>query len=137
MEEKPQQPAAPAPQPAVPVAPGPGVPCSAKPSQVQTLGILTLISGILNCMIGVGLMFTVIWILPAVYGIVVGILEIIYATKLMPDPIKVCRPNKTLAILEIITIINGSIFGLVVGILALVWYNDLKVKEYFDSQPAV
>lgn len=137
MEERPQQPAAPAPQPAAPVAPEPGAPCSTKPSQVQTLGILTLISGILNCMIGVGLMFTVIWILPAVYGIVVGILEIIYATKLMPDPIKVSKPNKALAIMEIITIINGSIFGLVVGILALVWYNDPKVKEYFDSRPAV
>lgn len=131
MEEQPRQQTA---QPSQTVTPQP---CGSKPSQVQTLGILTLISGILNCMIGVGLMFTVIWILPAVFGIVVGILEIIYATKLMPDPIKANKPNKTVAILEIITIINGSIFGLVVGILALVWYNDPKVKEYFERQPAI
>ena len=133
MEEQPQQPTQPAaaPQPA-PAAPPPS---SDKPSQIQTLGILTLISGIINCIVGVSWMFTVVWILPAAYSIVLGILEIIYATKLMGDPIKVNKPGKHIAIMEIVNIINGSIFSVVVGILALIWYNDEKVKAYIESQP--
>jgi hypothetical protein len=126
MEEQSQQPTQPAEAPQS---------AATKPSQIQTLGILTLISGILNCILGVSLMFTVVWILPAAYSIVIGILEIIFATKLMPDPIKVSKPGKHIAIMEIINIINGSVFSLVVGILALVWYNDEKVKVYIESQP--
>jgi hypothetical protein len=141
MTEEPQNPA-PAPEPATPQLqpttppPQPAAPVSdtAKPSQVQTLGILVLISGIINCLVGLGLMFTIVWILPAAFGIVVGILEILYATKLMPDPIKVSKPAKHIAIMEIVAIINGSVFSLVVGILALIWYNEPKIKEYFDSQ---
>jgi hypothetical protein len=127
----PSQPTVPPPQPAAPVS------AAAKPSQIQTLGILVLISGIINCLAGLGLLFTVIWILPAAFGIVVGILEILYATKLMADPIKVNKPAKHIAIMEIVAIINGSLFSVVVGILALVWYNEPKIKEYFDSQPSV
>lgn len=144
MAEEPQKPA-PAPEPVTPPPrptvpppqPAAPVPATAKPSQIQTLGILVLISGILNCLIGLGLVFTVVWILPAAFGIVVGILEILYATKLMPDPIKVSKPAKHIAIMEIVAIINGSIFSVVVGILALIWYNEPKIKEYFDSQPTV
>jgi hypothetical protein len=125
------EPTEPTPQPAAPVS------ATAKPSQVQTLGILVLVSGIINCLVGLGLVFTVVWILPAAFGIVVGVLEILYATKLMADPIKVNKPAKHIAIMEIVAIINGSLFSVVVGILALVWYNEPKIKEYFESQPTV
>jgi len=117
-----------------PQSPAPAAPTTDKPSQLQTLGILRLISGILNCLIGFSLMFTVVWILPAAFGIVVGILEIINATKLMANPIRVTKPAKPLAIMEIICIINGSVMSLVVGILALVWYNDPKIRDYYNSQ---
>lgn len=118
-----------------PEASAPAVSVTEKPSQLQTLGILRLISGILNCLIGFSLLFTVVWILPAAFGIVVGILEIINATKLMASPIRLGKPAKPLAIMEIICIINGSVMSLVVGILALVWYNDPKIKNFFDAQP--
>ncbi|MFO7676738.1 MAG: hypothetical protein R6X12_10530 [bacterium] len=114
----------------VPAAAGPD-----KPSQLQTLGILRLISGIVNCLIGLSLMFTVIWILPAAFGIVVGILEIINSTRLMATPVGLGRLPRHLAVLEIIAIINGSVFSLVVGILALVWENEPRVRDYFAVHP--
>jgi len=117
-----------------------------KPSQVQTLGVLTLISGIVNIvytlsMIGVliinaiatlgigliGFLCLPIFLLPAA----LGVFEIIYGTKLMANPIKPVLPNKTIAILEICMIIGLQVFGPVVGILALVYYDDQKVKDYF------
>jgi len=107
---------------------------SEKPSQLQTLGILTLISGILNCLIGVSWAFTIIWLLPAAFSIVLGILEIIYATKLMADPVRTDRIAKHIAIMQIVNIINGAILAVVVGILALVWTNEPKVKEYFAAR---
>jgi hypothetical protein len=109
-------------------------PATAKPSQVQTLGILTLISGIINCLIGLGLMFTVVWIVPAAFSVVLGILEIIYATKLMADPVRVEKPAKHIAVMEIVNIINGSVFSLVVGILGLVWGSEPGVKSYFSAR---
>ena len=121
-------------------------PIPEKPSQVQTLGILTLISGIVNIvytlsMIGVliinaiatlgigliGFLCLPIFLLPAV----LGVFEIIYGTKLMANPIKPVLPSKTIAILEICMIIGLQVFGPVVGILALVYYDDKKVKDYF------
>lgn len=123
-------------------------PIPEKPSQVQTLGVLTLISGIVNIvytlsMIGmliinaiatlgiglIGFLCLPIFLLPAA----LGVFEIIYGTKLMANPIKPVLPNKTIAILEICMIIGLQVFGPVVGILALVYYDDQKVKEYFDQ----
>ena len=123
----------PAPQPA-PTAPRPFAGMIEKPSQLQTLGILTLISGILNCIIGVLFVFTVVWILPAAYSIVLGILEILYATKLMATPVRVDKIAKHIAIMQIVNIINGALLAVVTGILALVWTNDPKVKEYFEAR---
>ncbi len=117
-----------------------------KPTQVQTLGVLTLISGIVNIvytltMIGVlvfnaiitlgvgliGFFCLPIFLLPAA----LGVFEIIYGIKLMANPMKPVLPNKTIAILEICMIIGLQVFGPVVGILALVYYDDQKVKDYF------
>lgn len=116
-----------------PVSPGPAPTVGEKPSQIQTLGILTLISGIINCLIGLGLMITVVWILPAAFSIVLGILEIVYATKLMATPIRVDKIAKHIAIMEIVNIINGALLAVVVGILALVWMGEPKIKEYFAA----
>lgn len=107
-----------------------------KPSQIQTLAILTLISGILNCLIGFGWMFTIVWIIPAAYSIVLGILEIVYATKLLATPIKVQELAKHIAIMQIINIINGALLAVVTGILALIWMNETRVKEYLAAQKA-
>ncbi len=127
-----------------------------KPSQVQTLGVLTLVSGIMNCVYALSI--TVVYISVLIPGIVatlgigligilcvplfflpaaLGIFEIIYATKLMANPMRPVMPNKTIAILEICMILGLQIFGPVVGILALVYYDDQKVKDYFAQLNAI
>jgi hypothetical protein len=114
-----------------------------KPGQVQAIAILTLISGILNILASFG------WILAAILGIfttfgltllcvpfamlpgILGIFELIYAAKLLPEHPKSVKPNQTIAILEIVCILTGNPYPLVVGILALIFYNDPTVQAYF------
>ncbi|MCH7663760.1 MAG: hypothetical protein IH859_07820 [Chloroflexi bacterium] len=113
-----------------------------KPGMVTALSILTLISGIGNILWGLSLTFSIIvgtlglgiicapiTILP----VVLGIFEIIYGAKLMANPPNPIQPSKTLAILEIVAVIFFNFFSVVVGILALVFYNDQEVMAYFEE----
>ena len=106
----------------------------AKPAMVTAISIMELVNGILNCIWGMWLIFFVITIPLAAYSIVLGILEIISATKLLPDPINTDKPPRHIAIMEIVNIISLSVPSLVIGILTLVFYEDPKVKEYFQSR---
>ena len=110
----------------------------AKPGEVTAIAIVTLISGILNIVLGFGLIVTftlgivtIICIPFALYPIILGILEIIYAARLLPDPPKPVEPAQYLAIMQIIDIVFGNVISLAAGILALVFYSDQKVKDYF------
>jgi hypothetical protein len=111
-----------------------------KPGMVQTIAILTLINGILNILWGLGLTATVVLstvfvgiicapvtILPSI----LGIFEILYATKLISTPPQSVKPSQTIAILEICCILVGDVMSLIVGVLALVFYNDISVRTYF------
>lgn len=109
-----------------------------KPGEVTAIAIMTLISGILNITLGLGLIVTftlgivtIICIPLALYPIILGILEIIYAAKLLPNPPKPVEPAQYLAIMQIIDIVFGNVISLAAGILALVFYSDQKVKAYF------
>jgi len=112
--------------------------------KAQAIAIMTLISGILNVLLGIGLtggfvlgtwglglLCAPVTILPSV----LGIFEIIGAAKLMGNP-----PRKfnvqTIAILEIALIITGSFISLIIGILNLVFYNEPATKHYIDSLPS-
>jgi len=109
-----------------------------KPGLFTTIAVLTLVSGIVNLFWGfiasatalgtiVGVVCLPITILPTI----LGVFEIIYAAKLLsaqPEPI---QPSQTIAILEILTFFIGNLFSMVVGILALIFYNDVTVKDYF------
>ncbi len=114
------------------------------PGKVQAIGIMTLINGIFNILwalgitstvvlgtLGIGLLCSPITILPGV----LGIFEIVYASKLISNPPKPVNPGKTLAILEIVAILAGNYISLIVGIVALVFYNDNEVEAYFASNP--
>jgi len=150
-EVKPVPPAVPVP-PVLPAAPIPPVPAVAntmpsfsriplmKPGMVQVIAIITLINGILNILYGlivtgsivlgtffIGLLCVPVTILPAI----LGIFEIIYATKLLANPPQPVRPSQTIAILEIIAVISGNVLSAIVGVLALVFYSDASVKAYF------
>ncbi len=111
-----------------------------KPGMVTAITIMTLLNGIFNIFyalsiscslvlgtIGFGLICLPLTILPAI----LGIFEIVYASQLLSIPTKAVKPSQTLAILEIIAVVSGNIISLVVGIMVLVFYNDLKVREYF------
>ena len=100
---------------------------------------MTLTSGIINLFWGfiasatalgtlVGIVCLPITILPTI----LGVFEIIYAAKLLsaqPQPVK---PSQSIAVLQILTFLIGNVFSMVVGILSLIFYNDVNVREYFN-----
>lgn len=109
-----------------------------KPTLLNAIAWMTLASGIVNLFWG----FTAstmalatiicsicipITILPAI----LGVCELIYAAKLFSNPPQVKRPSTNIAVFEIATILTGNVFSAAVGIVALVFYNDANVKEYF------
>jgi hypothetical protein len=109
-----------------------------KPGLVTAIAVMTLVSGIVNLFWGfvasatalgtiVGVICLPITILPTI----LGIFEIIYAAKLLstqPEPV---QPSTPLAIFQILTIFYGNIFSVVVGILLLIFFNDVAVRDYF------
>ncbi|HSB01809.1 MAG TPA: hypothetical protein VLE49_14255 [Anaerolineales bacterium] len=111
-----------------------------KPTLVNVIAWMTLVSGIVNLFWGLGFSLTVIlgslgigilclWftILPTI----LGIFEIIYAAKLLSNPPQAIQPSTTIAILEIVCVLAFNLFSVVVGILSLVFYNDTTVRDYF------
>jgi len=110
-----------------------------KPTLVNVIAWMTLASGVVNLFWGIaasgavlatliGVICIPITILPTI----LGIFEIIYAAKLMSNPPQQVQPSTNIAILEIVCVLVGNLFAVVVGILALVFYNDLIVKDYFS-----
>jgi len=118
-------------------------PLAQSPGLVKTIAVLTLINGIVNIFWGIILTGTVVvptfgiallclpLILFTLLPTFLGVFEAIYSTKLLSDPPQPVRPSTTIAILEIICLLFGNVFSMVVGILALVFYNDPQVKDYF------
>ena len=111
-----------------------------KPGKVTTIATLSLISGIVNIIwgavltilvvigsFGIGIICAPLTILPTV----LGIFEILYATRLMADPPRPHPNAQVLAILEICGILYGNILSLVAGILALMYGNDSEVQDYY------
>lgn len=112
----------------------------ARPSNINALGILTIISGALNIVAGLGISFSLaitlvgliclpVTLLPAV----LGLFEILYGIKLIANPPQPVQPSKAIAILEITTFLFLNVISGVVGILALVFYSDPETKAYFEA----
>lgn len=116
-----------------------------KPGKVTAIAIMALVDGILNIFFGLSLIVGVLvlgvttfglgcLLLPlAVYPLVLGILEIVYAAKLLPNEPKVVKPATWLAIMQICNIIVGDPISLAVGIVSLVLFNDAEVRAYFAA----
>jgi len=109
-----------------------------KPILVNAIAWMTLASGIVNLFWGVaasgtalativGIFCTPLTILPTI----LGVFEIIYAAKLFSNPAQPVLPSTNIAIFEIVCIVTGNVFSMAVGILSLVFYNDVVVKDYF------
>jgi uncharacterized membrane protein len=110
----------------------------AKPVPLQAIAWMTLASGISNLFWGfaasgaflstiIGALCIPFTILPAV----LGVFELIYAAKLFSEPPQLTRPSTTLAVFQIAACLAGNLFSMAVGILALVFYNDPAVRDYF------
>jgi hypothetical protein len=62
---------------------------------------------------------------------ILGVFELIYAAKLFSNPAQPVQPSTNIAVFEIASVLTGNVFSMVVGILALVFYNDTIVTDYF------
>lgn len=110
-----------------------------KPGALTAVGVMTLLNGLFNIAYGltltfgfaisiVGLICTPLTIIPTI----LGIFESIYGIRLLKNPLaRGTRPSQALAIWEIIAVVTGNLFSPVVGILALMFYNDSSVAAYF------
>src|SRR5690606_9109321 len=109
-----------------------------KPRLVTAIAVMTLVSGIVNLFWGfvasatilssiVGVICVPITILPTI----LGIFEIIYAAKLLSTQPQPVQPSTSLAVFQILTIFYANIFSVVVGILLLIFFNDVSVRDYF------
>jgi hypothetical protein len=109
-----------------------------KPTLVNAIAWMTLASGIVNIIWGLGASATA---LATVVGIIcvpitilptiLGVFEILYAAKLLSNPPQAVAPSSNVAVFEIACILMGNAFAMVVGILSLIFYNDQIVKDYF------
>jgi hypothetical protein len=109
-----------------------------KPTLVSVIAWTTLASGIVNLFWGLGLSLTglisiigIICIPILILPTILGVFEIIYAAKLLSNPPQLVLPSTNSAIAEIVSVLAGNVFSMVVGILSLVFYNDQIVKDYF------
>lgn len=106
-----------------------------KPPLVNVIAWMTLASGVVNLVWGLvatlSLWWTIVCIPFLILPTILGIFEVIYAAKLLSNPPQTVQPSTNIAILEIIDILVGNVFSVIVGILALVFYNDQTVRDYF------
>ena len=118
-----------------------------KPGLVTAIALMTLVSGIINLFWGfvasataLGTIIGVICLPITILPTILGVFEIIFAAKLLSAQPQPVQPSTSIAVFEILTVVMGNIFSMVVGILVLIFYNDLTVKDYFariNTAPAI
>jgi hypothetical protein len=125
---------------------------STRPSKLETVGIMMLISGIINILWSLGgaviILINLTAIGVATFGIgslcfpillfpllqlSLGIFEIVYGTRLMSPAAETVRYDRLqlITILEMVCIISGNIFSLVIGILNLIFLGEPAVQAYY------
>jgi hypothetical protein len=117
-----------------------------KPDRLTAIAVMTLVSGILNLFWSFGIFLAIaafgvstfligcICLPLGFYPLVLGILEIIYAVKLLRNPVSPeLKPAYLIAVLEIIDTLFGNVIALITGVVALILYNDVAVRRYFGE----
>jgi hypothetical protein len=117
-----------------------------RPDRLTAIAVMTLLSGILNflwspvvfliiVLFGFGTFLVGCLCLPlSLYPLILGIFEILYAVKLLRAPTPpALKPAYHIAVMEIIDTLFGNIPALIVGVLALIFYNDLAVRRFFGE----
>jgi uncharacterized membrane protein len=114
------------------------MPSQTKSQKVKAIGILMIISGIINLFwgagLGAGLAFTICCAPWGLLPIVLGIFELVYGIRLMGFDTKRApfATVQVVAVLEIVAILAGNIFSLVIGIINLVLLNEPEVRQSFS-----
>ncbi len=106
------------------------------PGKMQSISIMTLVGGILAILtcFGIGLGTAGFWI-PWIYSLILGIMATIKGSQMLgSNPAPAFASAKTIAIMQIVNIINCDIPNLAMGIINLVFLNDPEVKEYLRSE---
>jgi hypothetical protein len=99
----------------------------AKPGKLTAIAVVTLVSGILNCMTGLMLILGCWTIIFSPLAMALGVMEILYAVKLLPEPVKTRQLSSVLPILQIVAILLCNPVSVTAGILSLVFANDPEV----------
>ena len=109
-----------------------------KPTLILVIAGTTLISGVVNLFWGgmasltaIGTVIGIVCLPFTILPTILGIFEIIYAAKLLNTPPQPMNPFSNIAVFEILCFFTGNLFAMAVGILSLIFYNDLTVKDYF------
>jgi hypothetical protein len=114
-----------------PSSPDSSVAVPAKPTALRTLAILVLISGMMDCLLGVVWVFPIVTAPLSAYCIWVGVRELKYAAAILPDPVLANEPARGLATMQIVNLATGSVWSFVVGILSHVYYRNPAVLRGF------
>lgn len=109
-----------------------------RPGLVTAIAFMTLASGIINLFWGfvasatvLSSFFGIICLPITILPTILGAFEIVYAAKLLSAQPQPVQPSTSIAIFEILTAFFLNVFSLVVGVIVLVFYNDVIVKDYF------
>ena len=65
------------------------------------------------------------------YAIVMGVMAIVTASPLLGDNARLQPPPKSVAIMQIVNIINLDVVNCAMGIISLVFLNEPEVRRYF------
>ena len=107
-----------------------------KPRKLQAVAIMTLVGGILALLtcfgIALGTMFIYI---PWIYSLVLGVMAIMKGSQMLgSNPAPAFASARTIAIMQIVNIINCDMVNLTLGIITLVFLSDPEVREHLRSQ---
>jgi hypothetical protein len=102
-----------------------------RPGQIQAVGILMLVGGIMGLFVFLGFAATCVLLLwPGIYfELVVAIMAIVRGANMLNRDDQ--GPPRTLAVMMILCIINLDVITCVLGIVALVMLNDPQVRDYY------
>ncbi|MFL5245165.1 MAG: hypothetical protein ACJ8FY_23935 [Gemmataceae bacterium] len=123
-------------------------PSNAKPGKIQAISIMTFVGGIIALLNAVAILgytgifgiatfgfglLCCLWPGPY-YGLIMGILATMKGSKLLGDRAHFESPPKTIAIMQIINIINFDVINCVLGIITLVFLNEPETRRYFRGR---
>jgi|GEM_PF-1135068 len=114
-----------------------------KPDLVNAIAIFNLVDGILNILFAASWFFGItvfgvstlgcgcLFLPLGLYPLVLGILELMYGARLLPQQPQEVTPARWLAVMQIVNILLGQVVSAVGGILTLVFLDNPEVRRWF------